>query len=147
MFIDKMKISDFELIKNNLKSDYDDFWSKEALEQELLNENRIYILAKDENTNEILGFAGISIIFNEAELMNIVVKKNKRKHGIGKALLEKIINICIENNIEVVKLEVNENNISAKNLYKSCGFIQTGKRERYYNNKDAAILFDLKINI
>ena len=33
MFIDKMKISDFELIKNNLKSDYDDFWSKEALEQ------------------------------------------------------------------------------------------------------------------
>ena len=71
----------------------------------------------------------------------------KRKHGIGKALLEKIINICIENNIEVVKLEVNENNISAKNLYKSCGFIQTGKRERYYNNKDAAILFDLKINI
>lgn len=147
MFIDKMKISDFELIKNNLKSDYDDFWSKEALEQELLNENRIYILAKDENTNEILGFAGISVIFNEAELMNIVVKKDKRKHGIGKALLEKIINICIENNIEVVKLEVNENNISAKNLYKSCGFIQTGKRERYYNNKDAAILFDLKINI
>ena len=147
MFIDKMKISDFELIKNNLKSDYDDFWSKEALEQELLNENRIYILAKNENTNEILGFAGISIIFNEAELMNIVVKKDKRKHGIGKALLEKIINICIENNIEVVKLEVNENNISAKNLYKSCGFIQTGKRERYYNNKDAAILFDLKINI
>ena len=142
-----MKISNFELIKNNLKSDYDDFWSKEALEQELLNENRIYILAKDENTNEILGFAGISIIFNEAELMNIVVKKNKRKHGIGKALLEKIINICIENNIEVVKLEVNENNISARNLYKSCGFIQTGKRERYYNNKDAAILFDLKINI
>ena len=147
MFIDKMKISDLELIKNNLKSDYDDFWSNESLEQELLNENRIYILAKDENTNEILGFAGISIIFNEAELMNIVVKKNKRKHGIGKALLEKIINICIENNIEVVKLEVNENNISAKNLYKSCGFIQTGKRERYYNNKDAAILFDLKINI
>lgn len=147
MFIDKMKISDLELIKNNLKSDYDDFWSKEALEQELLNENRIYILAKDENTNEVLGFAGISIIFNEAELMNIVVKKNKRKHGIGKALLEKIINICIENNIEVIKLEVNENNISAKNLYKSCGFIQTGKRERYYNNKDAAILFDLKINI
>ena len=147
MFIDKMKISEFELIKNNLKSDYDDFWSKEALEQELLNENRIYILAKNENTNEVLGFAGISIIFNEAELMNIVVKKNKRKHGIGKALLEKIINICIENNIEVVKLEVNENNISAKNLYKSCGFIQTGKRERYYNNKDAAILFDLKINI
>ena len=147
MFIDKMKISDFELIKNNLKSDYDDFWSKEALEQELLNENRIYILAKNENTNEILGFAGISVIFNEAELMNIVVKKDKRKHGIGKALLEKIINICIENNIEVVKLEVNENNISARNLYKSCGFIQTGKRERYYNNKDAAILFDLKINI
>ena len=147
MFIDKMKISEIKLIKNNLKSDYDDFWSKEALEQELLNENRIYILAKNENTNEVLGFAGISIIFNEAELMNIVVKKNKRKHGIGKALLEKIINICIENNIEVVKLEVNENNISAKNLYKSCGFIQTGKRERYYNNKDAAILFDLKINI
>lgn len=145
MNIEEMKISDFELIKNNLESDFDDFWNENSLKQELLNKERIYIIAKDLDKNEILGFAGISCVLDEAELMNIVVKRNKRRNGIGKALLEKIINICKENNIKLLKLEVNEINLPAINLYKSFGFIQTGIRKKYYNNCDSAILMDLNL--
>lgn len=145
MYIEEMNMSDFELIKNNLKSDFDDFWNENILKQELLNNKRIYIVAKSIGTNEILGFTGISLAFDEAELMNIVVKKNKRGLGIGKALLEKIINICREKQIKLLKLEVNEKNITAINLYKSVGFKQIGKRNKYYNNCDSAILMDLEI--
>ena len=145
MYIEKMDMSDFELIKNNLKSDFDDFWNENILEQELLNNERIYLVAKSKETNEILGFAGISFVLDEAELMNIVTKKNKRGLGIGKALLEKIINICMEKQIKFLKLEVNEKNIPAINLYKSVGVNQTGVREKYYNNCDSAILMDLEI--
>lgn len=145
MYIEKMDMSDFELIKNNLKSDFDDFWNENILEQELLNNEHIYLVAKSKETNEILGFAGISFVLDEAELMNIVTKKNKRGLGIGKALLEKIINICMEKQIKFLKLEVNEKNIPAINLYKSVGFKQTGVREKYYNNCDSAILMDLEI--
>lgn len=145
MYIDKMKISDFELIKNNLKSDFDDFWNENILKQELLNTDSIFLVVKDTISDEILGFAGIEIVLDEAELMNIVIRKNKRGLGIGKSLMEKIINIAKENNIKILKLEVNEKNLIAINLYKSLGFKQTGIREKYYNNLDSAILMDLEI--
>lgn len=145
MYIDKMGISDFELIKNSLKSDFDDFWNENILKQELLNTDSIFLVVKDTISDEILGFAGIEIVLDEAELMNIVIRKNKRGLGIGKSLMEKIINIAKENNIKILKLEVNEKNLIAINLYKSFGFKQTGIREKYYNNHDSAILMDLEI--
>ena len=145
MYIDKMGISDFELIKNSLKSDFDDFWNENILKQELLNTDSIFLVVKDTISDEILGFAGIEIVLDEAELMNIVIRKNKRGLGIGKSLMEKIINIAKENNIKILKLEVNEKNLIAINLYKSFGFKQTGIRAKYYNNHDSAILMDLEI--
>lgn len=145
MYIEKMKNSDFELIENNLESDFDDFWNKDILKQELLNDEHVYLVAKDSVSNEVLGFAGVQCILDEAELMNIVVKKNKRGLGIGKVLMEKIINICRENNMKLLKLEVSEKNLVAINLYKSFNFKQVGVRDKYYNNCDAAILMDLKL--
>ena len=50
-----------------------------------------------------------------------------------------------DTNIKILKLEVNEKNLIAINLYKSFGFKQTGIREKYYNNHDSAILMDLEI--
>ena len=87
-----MNLSDFEKIKTKLNSDFDDFWNVNLLKDELLKENRRYIVYKQDD--EILGFAGISIVLDEAELMNIVVKKNKRSQGIGRELLQSIIEIC-----------------------------------------------------
>ena len=145
MYIDKMGISDFELIKNSLKSDFDDFWNENILKQELLNTASIFLVVKDTISDEIWGFVGIEIVLDEAELMNIVIRKNKRGLGIGKSWMEKIINIAKENNIKILKLEVNEKNLIAINLYKSFGFKQTGIREKYYNNHDSAILMDLEI--
>lgn len=142
MKICEMTISDFELIKNNLKSDFDDFWNENILKQEILNKNHKYFSSKE--NEEILGFAGISIVLDEAEIMNIVVKKDKRKNGIGKALIKRIIEFCKENKIKVLKLEANEKNIPALNLYNSVGFKKVGVRKNYYKN-DSAILMDLKI--
>ena len=87
-----MNLSDFEKIKTKLNSDFDDFWNVNLLKDELLKENRRYIVYKQDD--EILGFAGISIVLDEAELMNIVVKKDKRSQGIGRELLQSIIEIC-----------------------------------------------------
>ena len=87
-----MNLSDFEQIKSRLKSDFDDFWNINVLEDEILKENRRYIICKQ--NDEIVGFAGISIILDEAEIMNIVVRKDKRNQGIAHKLLQKLIEIC-----------------------------------------------------
>ena len=88
--INKMDITDLDNIKSILSVEFDDFWSYQILKEELNSKNSYYFVIKDSKSN-ILGFAGIKIIFDEAELMNIVVKKSSRKIGIGSTLLNYII--------------------------------------------------------
>ena len=142
-----MQKQHFEEIKECLQEKFDDFWSKEILEKELENENCKYFAAVNEK-NEVLGFAGIFITPDDIELMNIVTKKEKRNLGIGKKILDRIIEEyrkikSVNSNILRLTLEVNEKNIFAIKLYKNSGFVECGRRKKYYNNQDDAILMEL----
>ena len=145
--ITKMEIADLEKIENILVNDFDSFWSASILKNELENKqnlNSIYFVAKDEK-KEIVGFVGVLIIDTEANIMNIVVKKDKRLLGIGSQLLKFIIDYSKDQNLSSITLEVNEQNLPAINLYKKHNFKQVGLRKKYYNNKDNAILMTLEI--
>lgn len=137
--ISEMNVQDLEQIKDCLLTDFDDFWSYNTLKQDFENGNSKYFVAK--NDNEIIGFAGIVAIFDEVDIMNIVVKKNKRNLGIGSLLLEKIIEFSKD--YTYITLEVNIQNTPAIKLYKKYGFKQVGLRKKYYNNQDDAILMNL----
>lgn len=134
----KMTINDFYTISDNLLSDFDDFWNSDTLKQEIESKNSYFIIAKYEN--EIIGFAGIKIIFDEADLMNIVVKKSARNQHIGSLLLDNLLKYAKENNILSIMLEVNEKNTPAILLYKKYGFEQISVRKNYYNKDDAIIM-------
>lgn len=133
-----MNLNDLNSISDILSSDFDDFWNVNILEQELKNENSKYIVAK--LNNEIIGFAGIKIVFNEADIMNIVVKKNFRNQKIGTLLLEKILELCIDLKIKTITLEVNETNTYAISLYKKHKFNKISKRKNYYESQTAIIM-------
>ncbi len=134
----KMDIQDLEEIKDVLLSDFDDFWSYEVLREELLSDSSLYIVAKKQN--EIIGFAGIKIIIDEADIMNIVVKKSYRNNGIGSLLLENLILISNKKNLNFINLEVDCKNTIAINLYKKFGFEEISLRKNYYKNNDAMIM-------
>ena len=142
--ITKMQFEDLQNIKQNLQSDYDDFWDLDVISEELKCENSIYIVAKSQD--EIMGFAGIKVILDEAELMNIVTKKDSRNLGIATKMMEKIIQICKENKVSKINLEVNVKNTIAIKLYKKYNFEEVGLRKKYYNNTDDALLFTLNLN-
>ena len=141
--ISKMTLDDFNKIKDVLISDFDDFWNVNTLEEELINENSYYLVAKIEN--QIVGFAGIKSVLDEADIMNIVTKKDKRNLGIGSALLEKLLNDAKAKEIKKITLEVNESNISAIHLYKNFGFKEISIRENYYNKTDNALIMQLSL--
>lgn len=151
LIMNNVKISIFEMTLedlNNLKDDlitsFDDFWSFDTLKNELLSDNSKYIVAKLDNI--IIGFAGIKLIFDEAELMNIVVKKDFRNKGIASMLLTEIFSICSKCNIDNINLEVNENNLLAISLYQKFGFNKVGYRKNYYNATFGAILMSKKLS-
>ena len=141
--INKMDITDLDNIKSILSVEFDDFWSYQILKEELNSKNSYYFVIKDSKSN-ILGFVGIKIIFDEAELMNIVVKKSSRKIGIGSTLLNYIIKFAKNLNISIIHLEVNKINSSAINLYKKIGFKKVGFRKHYYG-ENSCILMDFII--
>ena len=133
-----MSLNDLELMKNTLYSDFDNFWSYNVLKQELENDKTKYIIAKEKN--EVVGFAGISVIFDEATLNNIVVKKSCSGRGIGGELLETLIDLCSDLKLKSFTLEVNVENTPAIKLYEKFGFKNLGIRKKYYNNSTDAYI-------
>lgn len=135
--ISKMTLDDFEQIKDILQDEFDEFWKASILKSELESQNSKYIVARE--NNEIVGFAGIILLPDDAEITNIVTKKSKRKKGIGNLLLAKIIEMAKQER-SVISLEVNEQNEIAINLYEKYGFEKVGIRKKYYNGIDNAII-------
>ena len=135
----KMSIEDLKSIKSILYSNFDKFWSYDVLEDELECDNSYVIVAKN-SENIIVGFAGLKVILDEANIMNIVVKKDFRHNGIGSILLENLINYSKKLNLKTITLEVNENNLSAIRLYDKFSFDRLGIRKKYYNGESDAII-------
>lgn len=136
--ISTMMLNDLEQIKKNLQTDFDDFWNFEIFKEELANNNSMYLVLRYEN--EIVSFGGVKIILDEADIMNIVTKKDKRNQGFAKFLLNELITIAEEQNCKTITLEVDENNLPAIKLYKDFKFKKVGKRKNYYKNGNTAIL-------
>ena len=136
--IKKMTITDLNIIKDILTNDFDDFWNYNVLKEEIESNNSKYIVAKI--SDEIVGFAGIKIIIDEADIMNIVTKKTFRNKGIGTLLLENLISIAYELQLSSISLEVNEENSPAIHLYEKFGFQNLGIRKNYYQDKNAIIM-------
>ena len=137
--ITEMSLFDLENIKNILISDFDDFWNYNILKEELESSNSKYIIAKT-NDGEIISFAGIKIILDKADIMNIVTKKSWRNQGVGNVLLNSLVSLCKKLNLSSLSLEVSEDNLPAIHLYEKFGFKRVGLRNNYYQNKDGIIM-------
>ncbi len=137
--IQEMSLNDLEKIKDILISDFDDFWNYNILKEELESPNSKYIIAKT-NDSEIIGFTGIKVLVDNADIMNIVVKKSWRNQGVGNLLLNNLISICKDLNLLSLSLEVNEDNLPAIHLYEKVGFKQVGLRKNYYQDKNGIVM-------
>ena len=86
--IDFMKLDDLENIKDILESEFDDFWNYNIFKSELENSNSTYFVVKHDG--KIVGFAGVLVVLDEADITNIVVKKSFRGMRNFKFTYEKI---------------------------------------------------------
>ena len=122
--IEKMKMQD--LSKMNI-DEFDDFWNTNILENDLKQDSSYYVIAKEKD--EILGFAGLNFVLDEATISNIAVRKDMRNKKIGTMLLLELINKAKEKS-SLITLEVNIKNTVAIHLYEKYGFKITRQEKK-----------------
>lgn len=92
----------------------------------------------------LTGFLVARVDTVTCELENIVVADEWRRRGTGSRLLQKLISTVREDRLQRVQLEVRESNSVARSLYRNLGFVESGRRKKYYPNPtEDAVLYTL----
>ncbi len=107
-------------------------WSRGSYERELRNDNSFYFTARCEG--ELIGYAGMWIIFEEAHVTTIAVKSEYRHRGLGKRLLSLLVDLARTRNADRLTLEVRTGNKPAIALYEQFGFERKGLLPNYYGD-------------
>ncbi len=119
---------------------FEDPWSFESFESELDNKISVYIVARDEETKEIVGYGGVWMMYDCGDITNIAVSPKCRRMGLGEKILELLTDISNEKGMKSLTLEVRASNDAAIGLYTKCGFTHCGIRKKYYKGKEDAVL-------
>ena len=137
--IEEMKENDIDGVFEVEKNCFEDYWSKDSFKKELSNNLAKYLVAKIDN--KVVGYVGIWFVVDEGHITNVAVHEDYRGQKIGDHLIKELVQVCKNNKIISMTLEVRASNVVAQNLYKKYGFIMAGIRKEYYsNNKEDAII-------
>lgn len=125
---------------------FSDPWSRQAFLDSLeLKETLFLVAERSEDRGEsggVVGYAGMYISFDEAEITNVAVLPEQRGKGVGTAILQELFRRGAEKGVARYILEVRISNAAAIALYEKCGFEKAGVRKDFYRHptEDAWIM-------
>lgn len=80
----------------------------------------------------VVGFIVMDVIFEQAELLNMVVDATQQRKGYARSLYLEAAKRAKEKGASECLLEVAKSNVAARSLYESLGFGPIGERKNYY---------------
>ena len=120
-------------------------WTRGNFSDSLNSGYSAWVLLRNE---VIIGYALVMMVLDEAHLLNLSIAKGHQKQGLGRVLLEHMIDIAKNNQAANMFLEVRPSNISAIALYENMGFNEMAIRRGYYpakNSREDAVLMGLAL--
>ncbi len=118
-------------------------WSHDTLEKELYNPLANYFVVNEGET--VVAYIGYYKIFDEAHITNVAVAPPYQGRRIATELIEYTLDKMREQGIARATLEVNANNEKAIRLYEKFGFRLSGRRPKYYEGTDDALIYWLEL--
>jgi [ribosomal protein S18]-alanine N-acetyltransferase len=115
-------------------------WRHEHFLHELSSPHSFPLVAVAEGA--VGGYVCLMSLFEEAQILDIVVAPHLRGRGIARALLERAVAVARENHAEIMTLEVRASNGAAIALYERFGFSRSGIRQKYYEGVEDALLME-----
>lgn len=101
-----------------------------------------------EQQGVVVGYAVMMLVLDEAHLLNISVAQANQGRGLGRALLNHLVEVARRHGAQMMFLEVRPSNRAARALYESMGFNEFSVRKGYYpayNGREDAILMGLAL--
>jgi ribosomal-protein-alanine N-acetyltransferase len=139
--VEPMRVDDLEAVHRIERESFRTPWPPHAYRAEL-ETNRLaqYLVARVED--EVVGFAGMWLMVDEAHITTFAVAPQWRRQGIGEWLLLALLDRARLRSAREATLEVRLSNLAARRLYEKYGFRPVGLRPRYYSddNEDALIM-------
>lgn len=107
-------------------------WSAAQFREELsgVPKTRNYLVAL--HNNEIVGYAGIALAGDVADIHTLTVIPNYRKKGIATEMLRQLEDWAMAHGVSAFMLEMREGNIEAQPLYEKYGYSVVSRRDNYY---------------
>ena len=115
-------------------------WSEESFFSELSSPLSSIIIVKSSCKAIVYGYSCCKIIPPEVELLRIAVSPERRRCGVGRALLNEMFRFLRLQQVATIYLEVSEVNRSAIALYEKLAFVVVGNRPGYYDDGATAAL-------
>jgi [ribosomal protein S18]-alanine N-acetyltransferase len=78
------------------------------------------------------GFVIARVVADEAEILTLAVHPDARRLGLASALLAEVESQAGAKGAVTMFLEVRDDNLAAKALYDSAGYVSAGYRKNYY---------------
>jgi [ribosomal protein S18]-alanine N-acetyltransferase len=120
----------------------DDPWSIRTFWSELAGvpETRHYIVAED--GGDIVGYAGLATAADQGDVQTVAVRQDRQGSGLGRRLLEGLLDEARQRRVREVFLEVRADNVAAQTLYERAGFTAVNRRRGYYqpSGTDAVVM-------
>jgi ribosomal-protein-alanine acetyltransferase len=97
---------------------------------------------QQQRSHSLAGYIVARMGANELHINNVAVRENYRRRGIGRLLLDRILEEGSRAGVANAFLELRAGNEAALALYEKCGFRVTARRQKYYSEpaEDALVM-------
>lgn len=147
MRLRKMRKADLARILEIEAKNYTFPWSEEIF-KDCFNVLSYSCWVCEDGEKKVIAYAILSIAVGEAHILNISVDPSAQGLGVGRKIMEHLIDIA-RKKAETMFLEVRPSNAKAQALYESLGFNEIGVRKGYYpaenNGREDAIMLALEL--
>lgn len=107
--------------------------------------HRIALVAEDPEAG-VVGFAVVGVLPPQGELETIAVAAEDQRRGVARRLFTSMSEELRAAQVTEVMLEVRASNCPALAFYHAQGFVETGRRSRYYaDSQEDALLLGLRL--
>jgi ribosomal-protein-alanine N-acetyltransferase len=105
---------------------------------------RIVLVA--EHNGSVPAFIVARVVGDEWEIENVAVDAQQRRRGIASALIHDLVERAHSENARWILLEVRQSNASARGFYRTAGFLECGRRGKYYQDpEEDAVCYRLEL--